>query len=88
MSRAPVASMDEFRKIKQGLFEKYGDKIIMGDERDREQILAELKTAAKFAKVPAERLLTALAVQYVDLPKPQHEERARVQRPSADRCVP
>jgi hypothetical protein len=80
--------MDEFRKIKAGLFEKYGDKIITGTEADRVAILADLKTAARFAKVPADRLLTALAVQYVELSQPPHEERARVERPTPDRRIP
>lgn len=91
MSRAPITDMSEFRRVKKDLFAKYGDAIIMGSDEEREKILAELKVAAKFARMPAERLLTALARQYVEEtapPKP-HEERAREIPASIPlRCVP
>lgn len=87
-----VSTMTEFRKVKADLFEKYGDGILMGDDTTRAKILKDLIPAARFAKMPAERLLTALATQYVEHVQPTTrgaslgEERS--DRPDTLRSVP
>lgn len=79
MKTARIASMDEFRAVKVKLFAKYGDRIIMGSAEDTKEILKDLAAAAKFAKLPVERLHTALARQYAETvySQPKPEERAR-----------
>ena len=62
MSR--ITTMEEFRAAKEAILNKYGDAIIMGDATQTKAILAELIPLAKFAKLPPDRLLRALASRY------------------------
>ena len=64
MKHARIASMEEFKAAKLKVIAKYGDAIMLGTEAETKAILAEIAPLAKFAKMPPERLLKALASQY------------------------
>ena len=59
-----ITTMEEFRAGKAAILAKYGDAVMMGDAAQTKAILAEIAPLAKFAKLPPERLLRALASQY------------------------
>jgi len=66
MKKARITTMDEFRAGKQAILRKYGDAIMMGTELETKAILADIVELARFAKLPPERLLKALASQYAN----------------------
>lgn len=61
-----ITSITEFSAAKRGLVEKWGDKLLLGTNDDVRNILRDCEPLAKYAKVPAERLHTALARDYVE----------------------
>ncbi len=65
-----IRSMDEFTAAKTAFLEAQGEKIIMASELERRNQLVELAPLAKFAKLPAERLLQALAKFYIEVLRP------------------
>jgi hypothetical protein len=61
-----ISSIEEFKVAKAAFVNKHGDSLMMASEAKRAVMLEELAPLAKFSKMPAERLLTAMAKQYAE----------------------
>jgi hypothetical protein len=61
---ATISSMEKFVEAKNAFVKKYGDDLMMATAKRRGEMLVEAAPLAKFAKLPVERFITALARQY------------------------
>lgn len=61
-----ITSLDEFKREKRRLVDKWGDQLLLGDAATVKQIHKDCEALARFAKLPVERLHTALATDYVN----------------------
>lgn len=61
-----ITTIEEFRTAKQKLIKKYGDKLLVPTTIELAQILKECEPMARYAKIPAEKLLSAVAAVYVE----------------------
>ena len=62
----PITTIAEFRAAKADIIARYGEALLNGDTKSNAALLKDLAPLAKYAKMPAEKLATALARAYVD----------------------